>query len=380
MREAYLDNSATTPVCRAAAEKAMEMMLENYGNPSSLHTKGIEAQRELDRARSVLAGALKCRADELTFTSGATEANNLALLGGAYARRRRGERIVISAVSHSSVMAAAAQLEKEGFEVVRIGTDAYGRIDPAEFAAAITPKTILTSMELVNNETGAIQPVSCMARAVKKVNAPALIHIDAVQAFGKIAVSPQKLGAHLLSVSAHKIRGPKGVGALYVQHGTHLLPRVYGGEQERKLRPGTEALPLIAGFGAAVQALPALSEGTAHAAALRNLLLDKLNAMDGITVNSPDDGLPYILNFSVPGIRSETMLHHLAQHGVYVSSGSACARGHKSHVLEAMKLSDDRIDSAIRVSFGHQNTEEDVLQLTDALQEGLATLTRRRER
>lgn len=378
MREAYLDNSATTPVCRQAAEKVMEIMTENYGNPSSLHTKGIEAQRALEEARSALAGALKCRADELTFTSGATEANNLALLGGAYARRRRGNRVVISAVSHSSVMEAAAQLEKEGFEVIRIGTDAHGRINPEEFAAAITPDTILTSMELVNNETGAIQPVACMARAVKRVKSPALIHVDAVQAFGKIPVSPQKLGAHLLSVSAHKIRGPKGVGALYVLHGTHLLPRVYGGEQERKLRPGTEALPLIGGFGAAVQALPPLSEGTAHAQRLRTLLLERLGTMEGITVNSPEDGLPYILNFSVPGIRSETMLHHLARNGVYVSSGSACARGHKSHVLTAMKLDNDRIDSAIRVSFGHQNTEEDVLQLADALQTGLDTLTRRR--
>ena len=379
MREAYLDHSATTPVCPEATQKVMQLMTETYGNPSSLHTKGIEAQKELDDARTAVAAALHCRADEITFTSGATEANNLALFGAAYARRRRGNRIVISAVSHSSVMAAAAQLEKEGFEVIRVLPDAFGRIPAADFEAAITPQTILTSMELVNNETGAIQPVSCMARAVRRTGAPALIHVDAVQAFGKIPVLPQKLGAQLLSISAHKIRGPKGCGALYITHGTHLLPRVYGGEQERKLRPGTEALPLIAGFGAAIQALPPLSEGLAHAQRLHTLLKTRLTALDsGILLHSPEDGLPYILNFSVPGIRSETMLHHLAARGVYVSSGSASARGHKSHVLSAMGLPPERIDSAVRVSFGHNSTEEDVEQFLLALDEGLRTLTRRR--
>lgn len=379
MREAYLDHSATTPVCPEAAQKVLQLMTEVYGNPSSLHTKGIEAQHELDRARQQVATALHCRTDELTFTSGATEANNLALLGAAAARRRRGNRVVISAVAHSSVTACADQLEKEGFEVVRVLPDACGRISEEAFTAAITPQTILTSMEMVNNETGAVQPVQCMARAVKRANAPALIHIDAVQAFGKMPVLPQKLGAHLLSVSAHKVRGPKGVGALYVAHGTHLLPRAFGGEQERKLRPGTEPLPLIAGFGAAVAALPPLSESLAHAEALRTRLLEHLAALDdGIVINSAPDALPYVVNFSVPGIRSETMLHHLAAHGVYVSSGSACARGHKSHVLTAMNLPADRIDSAVRVSFGHNSTAEDVEQLIDALREGLCTLTRRR--
>lgn len=378
MREAYLDNSATTPPCPEAAQAVLRMMTDCYGNPSSLHAKGMEAQRVLDDARSVIAQTLHARPDELTFTSGATEANNLALFGAAYARRRRGNRIVISAVAHSSVTESAAQLEKEGFEIVRIAPDATGQIDPERFADAVTPRTILTSMELVNNETGAVQPVSVMARAVKRVGAPALIHVDAVQALGKLPVQPQKLGAQLLTVSAHKIRGPKGIGALYAAHGTHLIPRVFGGEQERKLRPGTEAMPLIAGFGAAVRALPPLPAVQTHMAALRAQLLCQLAEMPGITVNSPADGLPCIVNFSVPGIRSETMLHFLAARGVYVSSGSACARGHKSHVLTAMGLPADRIDSAIRVSFGYQNTADDVNQLTAALRDGLQTLTRRR--
>ena len=377
MREAYLDNSATTPVCPEAAQAALRMMTECYGNPSSLHTKGIEAQRVLEQARNALATVLRCRADELTFTSGATEANNLALFGAAYARRRRGNRIVLSAVEHSSVTETADQLEKEGFEVVRILPDVYGRIPSEEFASAVTADTILVSMEMINNETGAIQPVETMARAVKRAGAPALIHIDAVQAFGKRTVCPQKLGAQLLTVSSHKIYGPKGVGLLYMTHGTHLVSRTFGGEQENKLRPGTEAMPLIAGFGAAVQALRPVAEVEAHAKVLREMLIRRLTEWD-IPINSPSDGLPCIVNFSVPGIRSETMLHHLASRGVYVSSGSACARGQKSHVLSAMGLPADRIDSAVRVSFGIQNTEEDVEQLLNALREGLDTLTRRR--
>lgn len=378
MREAYLDNSATTPVCPEAAQAVMRMLTDCYGNPSSLHTKGIEAQRELENARAALAAALRCRTDELAFTSGATEANNLALFGAAYARRRRGNRIVISAVEHASVTEAADRLEQEGFEVIRIQPDGFGRIPAEAFAAAVTPDTILVSMEMVNNETGAVQPVETMARAVKRAGAPALVHIDAVQAFGKQAVCPQKLGAQLLTVSAHKVHGPKGVGLLYVAKGTHLIPRTYGGEQETKLRPGTEAIPLIVGFGAAVQTMQSPAAVQAHMESLRALLLEQLAQMQEITVNSPPDALPCIVNFSVTGIRSETMLHHLASRGVYVSSGSACARGHKSHVLSAMGLPADRIDSAIRVSFGTQNTPEDVMQLTAALREGLCTLTRRR--
>ena len=379
MREAYLDNSATTPVCPEAAQKAVQLMTEIYGNPSSLHTKGIAAQRELESARETLAGALHCRPDELTFTSGGTEANNLALFGAAMARRRRGNRIVISSVEHSSVIESAAELEKQGFEVVRVMPDEWGRIPAEAMMNAITPDTILASMELVNNETGAIQPVACMARAVKRTGAPALIHVDAVQAFGKLPVNPAQLGAQLLTVTAHKIRGPKGTGALYAARGTHLVPRVFGGEQEKKLRPGTEALPLIAAFGTAVAMLPPLPDALRHAEALRTQLLNGLHALHaGIVVNSPADALPYVVNFSVPGLRSETLLHHLAAGGVYVSSGSACARGHKSHVLTAMGLPADRVDSAVRVSFGHTNTAEDVDQLLAVLADGLRTLTRRR--
>ena len=376
MREAYLDNSATTPVCPEAAQKVLEMMTVHYGNPSSLHTKGLEAQNELTAARAVLAEKLRCRTDELFFTSGGTEGNNLALFGAASARKRMGNRIVLSAVEHSSVMESAEQLEKEGFTVVRIGTDQTGKVDAEAFAAAVDEKTILVSMEMVNNETGAIQPVECMAKAVRRKKAPALVHIDAVQAFGKIPVYPQKLGAQLLTVSSHKIFGPKGCGALFVEKETRILPRTFGGEQEKKLRPGTEAAPLIAGFAAAAEAMPPFAEALEAARGLRDFCVSELCKLDGIVLNSGEDALPYVLNFSVPGIRSETMLHHLASHGVYVSSGSACAKGKKSHVLESMGLERARLDSAIRVSFGHQNTKEDVEQLISALQEGMERLTR----
>lgn len=377
MREAYLDNSATTKVCEQAAQKVMQVMTESYGNPSSLHTKGQEAQREVALARGQIAEQLHCRADELTFTSGGTEANNLAILGAAAAKRRAGNRVVISAVEHSSVMESAAQLEKQGFEVIRLQPDRFGRVPKEKVFAAVTKETILVSMQMVNNEVGAIEPVETLARAVQRAKAPALVHIDAVQAFGKLNVFPQKLGANLLTVSSHKIRGPKGVGVLYLSKGSRILPRQFGGEQEKKLRPGTEAVPLIAGFGAAAACLPPVEEAMEHMRSLRDYCVQRLLQLPGVVINSGEDALPYIVNFSALGIRSETMLHHLASRGVYVSSGSACAKGKKSHVLSAMGLEPDRIDSAIRVSFGHENTREDVDQMIDALQEGLETIIRK---
>ncbi len=378
MREAYLDNSATTRVCPEAAERAVRVMTETYGNPSSLHTKGLEAERELKSARVSVARLLSCEPREVYFTSGGTEANNLALFGAAYARRRLGNRIVTTAIEHSSVLESALELRRQGFDVVLLPPGADGRVSEQALFDAVDDQTILISVMLVNNELGSIQPVEAARRAVRLKKAPALVHVDAVQAFGKIPVRPAKLGADLLSVSAHKIHGPKGVGALYLAKSARILPRVFGGEQEQRLRPGTEALPLIAGFGAAVDALPDQAEERTQAAALRDRLLAGLEGIGGVRVNSPADGLPYILNFSVEGIRSETMLHHLASRGVYVSSGSACAKGKQSHVLEAMDYPAMRIVSALRVSFSRYNTPEDVDQLLAALKEGANTLARSR--
>ena len=378
MEEIYLDNSATTRVCEKSAEKVLELMTQCYGNPSSLHKKGLEAQREVAHARQVVAVSLGAQPREIIFTSGGTEANNLAVLGGAAAGRRRGKRIVTTAIEHPSVLEPMRQLEKEGFEVVFLTPDADGRVPEEAVLKAVTSDTILISVMAVNNELGSIQPIEVLKKAVKRAGAPALVHVDGVQAYGKLPLRPEKLGIDLLTVSGHKIHGPKGVGALYVSKNARILPRTFGGGQERELRPGTEAAPLIAGLGAAVEELPDWRQAYSRMEKLRDYTLQKLSGLEGVEVNSPVEGLPYLLNFSALGIRSETMLHFLAQRGIYVSSGSACAKGKQSHVLKAAGLPDSRISSAIRVSFSRENTERDVDALAEGVREGLACLARAR--
>ena len=378
MEEIYLDNSATTRVCEKSAEKVLELMTQCYGNPSSLHKKGLEAQREVAHARQAVAVSLGAQPREIIFTSGGTEANNLAVLGGAAAGRRRGKRIVTTAIEHPSVLEPMRQLEKEGFEVVFLTPDADGRVPEEAVLKAVTGDTILISVMAVNNELGSIQPIEVLKKAVKRAGAPALVHVDGVQAYGKLPLRPEKLGIDLLTVSGHKIHGPKGVGALYVSKNARILPRTFGGGQERELRPGTEAAPLIAGLGAAVEELPDWRQAYSRMEKLRDYTLQKLSGLEGVEVNSPVEGLPYLLNFSALGIRSETMLHFLAQRGIYVSSGSACAKGKQSHVLKAAGLPDSRISSAIRVSFSRENTERDADALAEGVREGLACRARAR--
>lgn len=378
MEEIYLDNSATTRVCEKSAEKVLELMTQCYGNPSSLHKKGLEAQREVAHARQAVAVSLGAQPREIIFTSGGTEANNLAVLGGAAAGRRRGKRIVTTAIEHPSVLEPMRQLEKEGFEVVFLTPDADGRVPEEAVLKAVTGDTILISVMAVNNELGSIQPIEVLKKAVKRAGAPALVHVDGVQAYGKLPLRPEKLGIDLLTVSGHKIHGPKGVGVLYVSKNARILPRTFGGGQERELRPGTEAAPLIAGLGAAVEELPDWRQAYSRMEKLRDYTLQKLSGLVGVEVNSPVEGLPYLLNFSALGIRSETMLHFLAQRGIYVSSGSACAKGKQSHVLKAAGLPDSRISSAIRVSFSRENTERDADALAEGVREGLACLARAR--
>lgn len=378
MEEIYLDNSATTRVCEKSAEKVLELMTQCYGNPSSLHKKGLEAQREVAHARQAVAVSLGAQPREIIFTSGGTEANNLAVLGGAAAGRRRGKRIVTTAIEHPSVLEPMRQLEKEGFEVVFLTPDADGRVPEEAVLKAVTGDTILISVMAVNNELGSIQPIEVLKKAVKRAGAPALVHVDGVQAYGKLPLRPEKLGIDLLTVSGHKIHGPKGVGALYVSKNARILPRTFGGGQERELRPGTEAAPLIAGLGAAVEELPDWRQAYSRMEKLRDYTLQKLSGLEGVEVNSPMEGLPYLLNFSALGIRSETMLHFLAQRGIYVSSGSACAKGKQSHVLKAAGLPDSRISSAIRVGFSRENTERDADALAEGVREGLACLARAR--
>lgn len=380
MKEIYLDNSATTRVCDEAAAKVLEIMTEKYGNPSSLHTKGYEAQKELEAARAAAASVLSAEPSEIVFTSGGTESNNTAVFGAVRALKRRGSRIVTTAVEHSSVLEAMQQLENNGFEVIYLMPDRYGRISTEQIAAAVDDKTILVSIMAVNNETGAIQPVDSVKRIIERASSPALFHVDAVQGFGKLPLKPKRSGIDLLSASSHKIHGPKGAGILYIRKGARIVPLHYGGEQERKIRPGTEPLPAVCGMGAAIRALPDITSETEHIKALNNHLRERLSRLDNVVINSSDDSLPYILNFSVVGIRSETMLHYLEQQGIYVSSGSACARGKKSHVLSSMGLTAAEADSAVRVSFSRYNTTEELDNLVYWLINANNTLARSKKK
>lgn len=376
MREIYLDNSATTAVCKQATDKILEMLTEKYGNPSSLHSKGLQAEQEVEYARKSIAAALGAQSGEIYFTSGGTEANNTAIIGAANAKKRSGKRIVTTAFEHSSVLETMQYLESCGFEVIYLYPDKNGKIQEQDIINAVNSDTILISIMTVNNEIGSIQPINSAARAVKLKKAPALIHTDAVQAFGKTDLKKIRSAVDMMTVTAHKIHGPKGVGALYLKSGTRILPLLHGGEQQKKLRPGTEASPLIAGFGAAVDALPDINAELKKITELNAYCKQRLSEIDGIFINSPDDALPYIINASALGIRSETMLHFLAMRGIYISSGSACAKGKKSHVLSALGLDAKRIDSALRISFSRYNTHEDIDALAESLNEGLHTLAR----
>lgn len=376
MTQHYLDNSATTCVSEAAAQKAVELMRTNYANPSSLHSMGFSASKELEGTRDNVAKFLGADSAEIYFTSGGTEANNLAITGAVSARKRAGNRIITSAFEHSSVYETMLELQKEGYEVVFIKPDETGCINANDVIDAVDSKTILVSIMYINNETGAINPIREIAVGAKRKNPQVIVHTDAVQGFGKTEIKVSKLFVDMLTLSGHKIHAPKGVGALYVKKGVRILPRTFGGKQEKKLRPGTEALPLIGALGVATQELD-IAKSSAIVKALKEYLTDKLSAFEDITINSPENSTEYILNFSVKGIRSETMLHHLASKGVYVSSGSACSKGGKSHVLSALGLDADTADSAIRVSFCKHNTVEDCDALLEALKDGIENLARR---
>ena len=374
--EHYLDNSATTAVSKAAADTAYRVMTEAYGNPSSLHSKGMEAEAELNRARKAVASKLKASGEEVFFTSGGTEANNLALFGAAYANVRTRKKIIISSVEHSSVTEAAKRLEDEGFEVVRISPRSDGTVRAGDVAAAADANTALVSVMLVNNETGAVMPVADIFAAVKEKDEKILCHTDAVQAFGKLGIKAKALNADLISVSGHKVHAPKGVGALYIKKGVRLVARQYGGEQEKKLRPGTENLPAIAALGAACDEFD-IEGNYEKTLALNAYAKEKLLSIDGVELNSPENALPYVLNISAGRVRSETMLHFLEERDVFVSSGSACAKGKPSHVLSALGLGRERADSALRISFSKHNTKDDIDALCEGIALGLKVLAHR---
>lgn len=370
----YFDNAATTKPCREAVEAVNRALVEDWGNPSSVYGFGVRAENIINGTRQAVASLLSCDKKEIFFTSGGTEANALAVFGAAEAGKRRGNRIVTTAAEHSSVLENVKELEKRGFEVVLVKPGRNGDVSPDDLAAAINRDTVLVSVMLVNNETGAIFPVKAAVGAVKTVGAPAAVHCDAVQAFGKIPFSVRELGVDLLTASSHKIHGPKGCGILYKSEKVRIMPLWHGGEQETRLRPGTEAVPAIAGFGAAVKALDIAGAGTAVRA-----LYDRAKehiAGAGYILHSPAGGSPYVINFSVPGFKSETLLHALEGEGICVSAGSACAKNRKSHVLMAMGLPQNEIDSALRVSFSPENTPDEVDRLFEVLRRLENTLIR----
>ena len=370
----YLDNSATTRVCTAAADAAYKLMTEQFGNPSSLHTLGFRAEQEVTAARKAVADLMGAQPEQVIFTSGGTEANNLALFGAVAAHPHDGRHIVTTAVEHASVSAAIDQLERQGYEVTRLVPDQRGCIDAPTIVNACRPDTVLVAVMLVNNETGARFPLEEAVAGIRRICPRAHVHCDAVQAAGKLPLYAERWCVDSMTVSAHKIHGPKGVGALYLRRGARLVPRTYGGKQEGGIRPGTEAAPLIAAFGAAVGEIPPAHLQMSRYAALRQRLLDRLGDDPRLRFHIPAVSVPYIVHLSVPGYKSETLLHFLAQKEIYVSSGSACSKGAKSHVLSAYGISDDRADSALRISFSKQTTEEELDALTAAIAQGQGQL------
>lgn len=376
MNEIYFDNAATTRVDEDVVALMAQVMREDYGNPSSLHTRGVQAQLLVERAQKQLLSALGAKSGQVLFTSGGTEANNLALFGAADVKKRRGNRVVTTLIEHSSVLSTAQELTRRGFEVVEIAPEADGRVSVEKLLNACHENTILVSMMLVNNEVGTVQPVAEVAKKLHAKAPHALLHTDAVQAFGKIPFSVSSLGVDLLSLSGHKIHAPKGVGALYLADGVRITPLLYGGSQQRGLRPGTESVPMITALGlAAKNAADALAENRTRVQQAKDALIRGLSALPNVVINSPDENCsPFLLNCSVVGYRSETLLHFLASHGIYVSSGSACSKGAKSHVLAAMGKSAREIDSALRLSLCKYNTTQEAARFCDILSLAMQSL------
>ena len=371
----YLDNSATTKPCKKACEYINKALFEDWGNPSSLHTLGLNAEIAVNNARLMIAKKIAAREDEIIFTSGGTEANNMCILA-ALSRKNRGNRVITSCIEHPSVLETVKRLEMSGFEVVRLGCDGNGVISLDELGAALNEKTVLVSLMLVNNEVGSVQPIGEAARLIKKLSPNALFHCDAVQGFGKMTINVKNLGVDLLSASVHKIHGPKGIGFLYCKKGVTISPFITGGGQERGMRSGTESVPLIAGFGGAVEELGNVEQSLKTVEELNRYARKVFGEADYIRINSPDNALPYILNISVLGYRSETLLHFLEAKGIFVSSGSACAKGTPSYVLTAMGLDKKRSDSALRLSFSRATTKEEIDLTFAALETAVKTLRR----
>ena len=368
MNTIYLDHAATTRVLPEAAQAALRVMTQDYGNPSSLHHLGVQAAKEVAGHRAEVAAALGCKPEEIYFTSCGTEGDNWAISLAVHLGRHKGKHIITTAVEHAAVLGPCKALELQGYEVTYLHPDATGHIRIEDLEAALRPDTVLVSMMLVNNETGAIQPVAEAAQVLKRHKSAALLHCDAVQGFLKLPFTPKGLGADLLTVSGHKIGGMKGVGALYIRSGLRAVPLLRGGGQEKGLRSGTEATPQIAAFAAACTAgHQALDQHREYLSGLKAYTLEKLQAeVPGLVVVSQGDA-PHILAISLPGYPSQVVVRYLSDKGICLSSGSACHKGKASHVYASMNLSKAIRDGMLRISFGPENTREEIDALAEAL-------------
>ncbi len=382
--EAYLDNAATTRVFPEVADCMMKVMKEDYGNPSSKHTKGMDAEKYINDTRETIAASLKCQPKEIIFTSGGTESNNMALIGTALANARAGKHIITTRIEHASVHEPFGWLERQGYEATYLAVDHVGRVQTQTLLDAIREDTLLVSVMMVNNEIGALEDIRTLAAAAKKKKPDILFHVDAIQAYGKYKIQPKKLGIDLLSVSGHKIHGPKGVGFLYVKEGTKISPIIWGGGQQKGMRSGTENVPGIAGLGVAVQQIyQEHSRKTEALYALKKHLIERMQKLPDVTVNgvgelSVEETAPHIVSVSFAGIKSEVMLHALAAKGVYVSSGSACSSNHPdlSGTLQAVGVDDALLDSTLRFSFSVTTTMDEVDYAADQVETVLPQLRR----
>ena len=372
--ECYLDNSATTRCFDEVIEVVESEKKTNYGNPSSMHKKCFEAEKKIKEATKIIASTLKCEESEIVYTSGGTEADNMALIGIARAYKRQGKHIITSSIEHAAILQTAEYLKEEGYEITYLSTDEKGIVDLKQLEDSIREDTILVSVMGVNNEIGTVQPLEKISEIIKKKNPSTLFHVDAVQAYGKIKILPRKMGIDLMSVSGHKIHGPKGVGFLYVSYKVKIKPIIFGGGQQKALRSGTENVCGIMGLGKAIEKIFAtFDEDTKKMRELREYLKEGLLKIDGIRINGAegDEAAPHIVSASVSGVRAEVLLHSLEDKDIFVSSGSACASNKPavSETLKAINLPKELLDSTIRFSLSVMTTKEEIDYTLDNISE-----------
>ncbi len=381
--EAYFDNSATTRVLDSVKDIVVKTMTEDYGNAASKHGKGVKAEQYIREARGIIARSLKVDEKEIIFTSGGSESNNMALMGAAMANRRRGNHIISTNVEHSSVYNTLGFLEEQGFEITYLPVDARGHISLDQLKDSLRPETILVSVMYVNNEVGSVEPVEEIAKVIKENRPGALLHVDAIQAYGKYEIRPKRQGIDLLSVSGHKLHGPKGVGFLYVGSKVKVKPLIYGGGQQRGMRSGTENVPGVAGLGVAVKEMyTGHKEKIDYLYGLKDHFMTRIKEVEGCTVNSQPgrESAPQIVSVSFEGVRSEVLLHALEEREIYVSSGSACSSNHPgiSGTLKGIGVRQELLDSTLRFSFGMFNKKEEIDYTIEVLKELLPVLRRYR--